>query len=296
MVKQFEIVEHFSVSIPKFFEYLIRSPSFEEQVHRARGNSKINITEWMCLGNDYWQRLCFYTMEEPDQKGLGNFTCMETQKYFYNGDTFRLDSTIAPDNPSVGNAFNIKSEWSLSKVYDDQCDLKIFVEVECKRNIIGFQGMIESTLAGKVRAAYEMWCQVALLKVKEEQEKQSEINIISTTKEFYEANRVRLHRRLKSIHHKVVSGTENIVRLFQDQTGLKVPDTEGNEPLLFDKEKESGEEGLVPLRDMEEGNIQNTYQPVIQPRKDKSSHGPGKTALLILCFLLLIFILVLYYF
>jgi len=305
-VKQFEIVEHYNVPVMKFFEYLIREPNFEEQVHRARGNSKINVTEWMSLGNGHWQRLCFYTMEDPDKNGLGNFVCMETQKYFFNNseDTIRLDSTISPDNTAVGNVFNIKSEWTVSKTYDDQCDLKIFVQVECKKNIIGFQGMVEGALAAKVRTAYETWCTIAFQKVKEEQEKQSEISILATTKEFYETNRVRLHRRLKSLHHKVVSGTENIVRLFQDQSSTNTPKNDGVEDtLLFDKEKESGEEGqLVSIRDIEEGTVLVSTpvysfshslivldQPGLVQRKEKSTEGVN--AALILCFFFLLFVL-----
>jgi len=246
------------------------------------GTPKINVTEWMCLGNDYWQRLCFYTMEDPDKKGLGKFICMETQKYYYNDDIFRLDSTIAPDNSSVGSIFNIKSEWTLNKKSENQCDLKIFVEVECKRNIIGFQGMVEGTLASKVRTAYETWCRVALEKIKEEQEKQeklNEVSILSTTKEFYESNRVRLHRRIKSIHHKVVSGTENIVRLFQDQNSVSSIHSEGSDIkyCLLDKEKESGEEGLISITDIDE----------VMTRKE----NPRRTSYITLFILLLIFVI-----
>jgi len=285
-VKQFEIIEHFYVSVQNFFEYLIKLPVFEEHVHRVRGNTKINVTEWMCLGNDYWQRLCFYTMEDPDKKGLGNFVCMETQKYYYNGDIFRLDSTISPDNSSVGNVFNIKSEWTLSKVSENQCDLKIFVEVECKRNIIGFQGMVEGALASKVRTAYETWCRIALEKVKEEQEKSlldNEHNIISSTKDFYQTNRVRLHHRIKSIHHKVVSGTENIVRLFQDQNSAGGIHSEGSDIkyCLLDKEKESGEEGLISITDIDE---------VMPPRKDAPQLQT--TSYIILFILLLLFFVI----
>jgi len=171
MVKQFEIIEYFDVSAQRFFSILLKEPNFEEQFHKLRGNSKINITEWMGLGNNHWQRLCFYTMEDIDKKGFGNFVCMETQKYYFLGDILRLDSTISPDNPSVGNLFNIKSEWSISQTFGEQCVLRIFVEVECRRSLVGFQGMVEATLAAKVRSAYETWCSVAIEKVKEERDK-----------------------------------------------------------------------------------------------------------------------------
>jgi len=47
---------------------------------------------------------------------------------------------------------------------------------------------------------------------------------LESTKEIYDTNRERLHLRLKSLHHKVVSGTENIVKLFQGKNRAKNPD------------------------------------------------------------------------
>jgi hypothetical protein len=290
MVKQFELIEHFDVSIQKFYSILLKEPTFEEQFHTLRGNSKINITEWMSLGNNHWQRLCFYTMEDIDKKGFGNFVCMETQKYYYMGDILRLDSTISPDNPSVGNLFNIKSEWTISQTsYGEQCVLKIFVEVECKRTIIGIQGMVEGTLASKVRSAYETWCSLALEKVKEEQEKQHSKNILESTKEIYDTNRERLHHRFKSLHERVVSGTENIVKLFQDRTNTPTPDGTDQNVLL---EKEKVEEIKSIKGDLEEGSIPQVPLNGSNSSHREKRHSINPSVWFIIFFFLLIILLI----
>lgn len=213
MVKQFELTEHFDISITTFFSYLLEESHFEEYVHKLRGNTDISVTRWTSLGNNHWERFCKYTMADVDKKGMGNFLCMETQKYFYVGDTLRLDSTISPQGPSE-DLFNIKSEWTLSPSIE-QCDLKIFVEVECKRSI-GYKGVIEGTLASRIRSACEIWCKAALEKVKEERERFFNTkSILETTIEIYDTNRDILQDRLKSFQHKVVTGTENIVKLLK---------------------------------------------------------------------------------
>jgi len=214
MVKQFELTEHFDISIHSFLGYLLEEAQFEEHVHRLRGNTDISITKWMSLGNNHWQRFCLYTLADGEKKGMGNFVCMETQKYFYIGDTLRLDSTITPDSSS-DDLFNIKSEWTLAQTPSsivEQCDLTIFVEVECRRHLIGYKGIVEGTLASRVRSAYEMWCKAALEKVKEEKEK---LYHKKTLFEIYDNNRDLLQDGLKSLRYKVVSGTENIVKLFK---------------------------------------------------------------------------------
>lgn len=156
---------------------------------------------------------------------------------------------------------------------------------------MGFKEWLKDlgSLASKVRSAYENWCSSAVERVKEEQEKTNSKSILESTKEIYDTNRERLQKRLKSLHHKVVSGTENIVKLFQgnnirnkytditvsheisvsDRTNTPSPDTS----IMISLEK--GDESLVNNRDLEDGNLQqpqnntsnnpkhHTYNPVI---------------------------------
>lgn len=201
MVKSFQFTHTFEVPLTDFFQICIQNPKAEEEIHLFRGNQKITITDWMEASPGVQQRICFFLMVDPG--GIGESTCMETQKYWFDGAILKLKTQIVPDNPNVGNAFRIESEWVIQKC-GDGCSLEIKTEVECKKAVWGVATMVENILANKLTESQEKWCECAQ-QILQKQKRQEQ----SPPKRF-------IPKKSPGFTSRVVVGTENVLKMFQE--------------------------------------------------------------------------------
>jgi len=184
----------------------------------------VSVTAWMTApGTPVSQRLCFYTLVDTDPNGIGNCVCMETQKFWYENETIRIECSIVPDNPNVGNVFRIQSYWKISPVSDRQCFLSISGEVECKKSLLGMQGMVENILSQKIKASYQKWFAFSvpyIEKAKQEIELENERKRKQASLAYQNQTKSKLHRRWHALQTRVMAGTENIVKLLKDGASL----------------------------------------------------------------------------
>jgi len=150
---------------------------------------------------------------------------METQKFWYDNETLRVECAIVPDNPNVGNVFRIQSYWKISPISNSQCLLNISGEVECKKSLLGMQGMVENILAEKIKSAYQKWCTFAVPYIEKakqeiEQENERKRKLEKASLAYQNPTKSRLHRRWHALQTRVMAGTENIVKLLKDSANL----------------------------------------------------------------------------
>eukprot|EP01124_Arcella_intermedia_P022542 TRINITY_DN3384_c0_g1_i2.p1 TRINITY_DN3384_c0_g1~~TRINITY_DN3384_c0_g1_i2.p1 ORF type:complete len:146 (-),score=50.58 TRINITY_DN3384_c0_g1_i2:37-474(-) len=140
--------------------------------------------------------------------------------------------------------------------------------------------MVEGELLKKVQSSYENWISFAVKYLEENKREEAKplLTSIQNPTKFFD-HKLKLHRRLKQLNNRVVSGTENIVRIFQDSI---VP---FQTPSSTEKEKKSGEE--MTAIDIEQG-----LPPLQQKEVKKRDQKANMTAIFgaFLCFLFLIII------
>jgi len=214
MVKSFELSHGFPVSSTDLLAICISNTKCEEECHSFRGNQKVTVTDWMeSTIQGTYQRVCFFMLVDPG--GIGESQCMETQKYWLEGETIKMKTSIVPDNPSVGNAFRIESDWVISGNQPNICELVITTEVECKKALWGVTAMVETMLSNKVRESLEKWCIAALKFV------QAHLQTIRMKKTSESVSHV--SRRTTGQTNRLVFGTENILHLFQENSKRREP-------------------------------------------------------------------------
>jgi len=118
---------------------------------------------------------------------------------------------------------------------------------------------------------------------------------LQNTKQFFENNRIHIHKRLKHLRNRVVSGTENIVRLFQDRV-IQYPSKDPNLTTNYiEKEKTSEDDvnsknSYTHPRDVEEGFVMIPDS----PWKEKLKKSPDRRNYLMILFIIVLLIIGLY--
>eukprot|EP01129_Flabellula_baltica_P014836 TRINITY_DN722_c0_g1_i3.p1 TRINITY_DN722_c0_g1~~TRINITY_DN722_c0_g1_i3.p1 ORF type:complete len:208 (-),score=31.83 TRINITY_DN722_c0_g1_i3:12-635(-) len=182
----------------------------------------VDIVEWIGLDKGA-RRICFYSISDATQ----NYKCVEDQTYAYHGgDVIEMVCNIVPDS-SVGDIFDIKSTWTLTRVAEEEITLVISVVVECKEKIFGVSSAIESALLNIMKNHYTVWVDAA-------SEECTQEVVIDIQKEHHP---VRQSRR--------VSGTENLVRMLLTKSRKELSSQKISQEYSNSKENKPKKDGRL---------------------------------------------------
>jgi hypothetical protein len=172
MVKELVLKDEFPYSLERIIKDTIFNSNFEENHHKLLGNTGVTVTDWIESRVHHSQRVCFFTLLDKDNDM--DIYIVENQEASTEKElTLELKSTLVPDSKKYGNVFEIKSDWSIVQIDNNQCELNILITVSCKHVVWGVTDMAESILAQKVEKLYLKWCSHA----KDELKKLSQVEV-----------------------------------------------------------------------------------------------------------------------
>eukprot|EP01121_Diplochlamys_sp_Union-15-3_P002460 TRINITY_DN12166_c0_g1_i1.p1 TRINITY_DN12166_c0_g1~~TRINITY_DN12166_c0_g1_i1.p1 ORF type:complete len:205 (-),score=32.79 TRINITY_DN12166_c0_g1_i1:71-649(-) len=135
--------------------------------------------------------------------------------------------------------------------------------------MLGIQGIVENELSKQMTLFYEKLINMAKVRIQKDSEQTViDLNHPQLSSPSATAVTSKLHRRVKYLTKRVVSGTENIVKMFQSDNGYREEDNK------VDKEKGSDNEGDLNYTSFwEKKRDSNPTQSSFQIMSDNSLDG-----------------------